>query len=495
MSVTYLVTPFNEKDQVKALGARWDPGRRQWYVPEGRDLAPFAAWLPADLQAAHDAVADSLPAVSPPTASSALSLSGGKGVPLSRLLAGVAQSVAQAFPEGVWTLVEVVDARLRNGHVYLEVSERDERGTVLAKSNAVIWASQAERILPGFEQATGAQVGPGIKLLVRARPVFKPQYGFSLEIDAIDAGYTLGDLEARKREIRERLQREGLFDLNKRLPAPWDFNHVLVIAPEGAAGLGDFQAEASRLQTFGVCQFTYAYSRFQGEGAAAQIRVELHSALEQIRLNHPWVPDAVAIIRGGGAVNDLAWLNDYDLARAVCELDIPLFTGIGHERDSTVLDEVAHQAFDTPSKVIGGIERVILQRVREAQSAFDEVARGARRQVEHARRVLQSTYLGIEAGAGRAVATARRDVPALFNEVRTAARQTLKDARQTSQALMREIAGQGPDKTLGRGFALVRDARGQPITSAHGPDVAGAPISIEFRDGHRQAVLGEEVST
>jgi len=244
-----------------------------------------------------------------------------------------------------------------------------------------------------------------------------------------------------------------------------------------------------------VCQFTYAYSRFQGEGAAAQICVELHSALEQIRLNHPWVPDAVVIIRGGGAVNDLAWLNDYDLARAVCELDIPLFTGIGHERDSTVLDEVAHQAFDTPSKVIGGIERVILQRVREAQSAFDEVARGARRQVEHARRVLQSTYLGIEAGAGRAVATARRDVPALFNEVRTAARQTLKDARQTSQALMREIAGQGPDKTLGRGFALVRDARGQPITSAHGPDVAGAPISIEFRDGRRQAVLGEEVST
>lgn len=99
----------------------------------------------------------------------------------------------------------MLDARLRNGHVYLELSERDVAGQVLAKANGMIWASNASRILPDFERATGATLGPGIKLLVRARPVFKPQYGFSLELDAIDSGYTLGDLEARKREIRERL--------------------------------------------------------------------------------------------------------------------------------------------------------------------------------------------------------------------------------------------------------------------------------------------------
>ena len=90
------------------------------------------------------------------------------------------------------------------------------------------------------------------KLLVRARPVFKPQFGFSLEIDAIDSDYTLGDLEARKREIRERLQQEGLFELNRQLPQPWDYNHVLVVAPEGGAGLGDFEAEASRLEAHGI---------------------------------------------------------------------------------------------------------------------------------------------------------------------------------------------------------------------------------------------------
>jgi len=585
MSGTYLVTPYAEKDRVKALGARWDAGRRQWYVPEGRDLTPFATWLPADLRAQHGASAESLPAVAAPSPASspALSLPTGKGIPLSRLLSGVSQAVAAAYREGVWTLVEVVDARLRNGHVYLEVSERDERGVVIAKSNAAIWANQAERILPAFEQATGAQVGPGIKLLVRARPVFKPQYGFSLEIDAIDADYTLGDMEARKREIRERLQREGLIDQNKALATPWDYNHVLVIAPEGAAGLGDFQAEASRLQAHGVCQFTYAYSRFQGEGAAAQIRLELHSALEQIRLNHPWVPDAVAIIRGGGAVNDLAWLNDYDLARAICELDIPVLTGIGHERDSTVLDEVAHQRFDTPSKVIAGIERTIVQRVREAQSTFADIQRATEQQLERTRRTVQANYTAIDSGAQRHLAQARqhsrdlkaeiqlnahhavrhaqdmvrhqitdvrqfaqlhlqraqREVPVLFADIRAEARQSLRSARaetqadwqtvqqraasdlqrsrdalahtygdttalarhtvaqarQNTQALMREVTGQGPDKTLQRGFALVRDAQGQAITSAHAYVQAGAadtPITLEFRDGRRRTVLGQE---
>lgn len=115
-----------------------------------------------------------------------------RGRPLSQLLGGVSRAVASAYAGGIWTTVELINVRLHSGHVYLEVSERNEQGTMLAKANAVLWASQAQRILPAFEQATGAQLAAGIKLLVRARPVFKAQYGFSLEIDAIDAEYTLG---------------------------------------------------------------------------------------------------------------------------------------------------------------------------------------------------------------------------------------------------------------------------------------------------------------
>lgn len=584
MSKTYLIAPFRDKDQVKALGGRWDPDRRQWYVPEGKDLQLFAAWLPSESALPAVTAAGHPPEVGtagqtlataapfPPFAPVAVTtLPTGqvaapgqmRGVSLSELLSGVSQLVTASFPQSVWVRIEVVAARLqeRQGHVYLELAERSDQGALVAKCHAVIWGTQAQRILPEFQRLTGVELAAGIQLLVRARPVFKAQYGFSLEIDAIDAQYTLGDLEAKKRDIRERLQREGLFALNRRLPAPWNYHHVLVIAPQGGAGLGDFQAEASRLQHHGVCQFFYAYSLFQGESASAQIRHEMLAALENMATNHPWSVDAVVIIRGGGAVNDLAWLNDYALARAICELGIPVLTGIGHERDSTVLDEVAHQSLDTPSKVIAAIEHTIGQRVREARDHFSLIAHHASQQIQLARRITDQALTPIRLAAKdqlsqsrrdcerhhrdigylakAQVVQARHDVPAMLADIRSQARQGLRESRaqvtqawdtvsrltaadiketrgqlerhlhsighdatqqieqsrQASQALMREITGQGPQRTLNRGFALVRDSQGRPITRAaelDNPAQGTQPaqyIRIEFADGQRSALL------
>jgi len=575
MTQTYLDVPFKDKDQAKALGARWDSAAKKWYAPEGKDVAVFNAWLPAGLKSDHGASSALVPAARSNNQEVALQ---SRGISLSQLLAGVSQAVAQAFKAGVWTLVEVVQARTNGGHVYLEVSERDANGSVLAKANATIWSTTANKILPQFEKATGASIAPGIKLLVRARPVYKPQYGFSLDVDAIDPDYTLGDLEARKREIRTRLQQEGAFDANKKLPAPWDYNAVLVIAPQGAAGLGDFQAEAKRLELFGICRFVYASSRFQGEGAAAEILRELLSALEDWKDSGVAEPDAVVVIRGGGAVNDLAWLNDYALARAICELPVPVLTGIGHERDSTILDEVANMRFDTPSKVAAGIEQVIKKRIQEAKDNFELLTSAAHRALNMVRSHVENVHVTVRAGTVRHLAMAKqetaelvgkirleaiqtihdtssqsqnlmtevrydahqqlsiakRDVPALFAEVRAEAhaavktaraqttsrleavrdravldirrshevtdesfraigqfaKRSLADASTNSKALFREIAGQGPEKTLGRGFAIVRNAEGQPITSM-ALALPGNNIEIQFRDGRVGALVTE----
>lgn len=566
---TFLEVQFKEKDQAKALGARWDGPTKKWYVPDGLDLAPFKAWLPAGARSSAPATAPTKELIPIESAGQDLVLAK-KGMTLSQLLAGVAQAVAQAFKAGVWTMVEVVEARTKNGHVYLELSERTSEGNVLATAKATLWATTANKILPEFERATGATIAPGIKLLVRAKPVFKAQYGFSIEIDAIDPEYTLGDLEARKREIRTRLKQEGIFDANKKLPAPWDFNAVLVLAPQGAAGLGDFQAEATRLERFGICCFIYAASRFQGEGAALEIKQALLAALQQLQDSGRPAPDAVVIIRGGGAVNDLAWLNDYDLAKTICTLPVPVLTGIGHERDNTILDEVANIRFDTPSKVAAGIEQVIKRRVEEVKASFELLTNFARRAVNGAHGRVDRDFVAIQAGAVRQVATARqtstdlmnelqleatktvhaakqdtqalvgevrheahqqlaeakRYVPAIFSEIRveasnvvktartlsstrmeairdrtavdvvrsresvkqgfeavtTSARRVIADARQSSKAMVLEVTGQGPEKTLGRGFAIVRDGHGQPMTSATGA-TPGAKMEIQFRDG------------
>ncbi|WPH20795.1 exodeoxyribonuclease VII large subunit [Variovorax paradoxus] len=564
MSRQYLDVPYRSKDAAKALGARFDGSVKRWYVEAGVDLIAFSAWLPAGSapgasSSTHVALAD--------TASAGMATIK-KGIPLSRLLNGVAAAVAQAFASGVWTLVEVNEASVRNGHVYLELSERDSAGQPIARARAMIWAGTASRILPDFEKATGAVIGAGIKLLVRAKPVFKAQYGLSLEIDAIDSEYTLGDLEARKKEIRARLQQEGVFDRNRRLSPPWDYRIVLVVAPQEAAGLGDFRKEAERLERFGICRFVYAHSRFQGEGAAREVVAAALAALRQ--LGEADRPDAIVIIRGGGAVNDLAWLNDYELARFICDQDIPVLTGIGHERDSTLPDEVAHTRFDTPSKVIGGIEQQILRRAREARTAWDAILAAGTQDVRTLRLAIERSEAGIRADARehlararqentatlntiavgavrrvhdafrqslallnqvradamQAVATAKQEVPVLMTAIRidalsnvgearsatglalntvvdrtAAATRTVaqaldnrlqrvaeraagvvQQARGNAQALMREVAGQGPEKTLTRGFAIVRTDEGRPVTSSEQAQISPT-LNIQFRDG------------
>lgn len=570
MERTYINVPYSQNSAAKALGAKWDPAQRSMYVPSGLDVTPFARWSPkpaftADLKDQNaatvappsftalaakpvkdsepqrlDVADEELDVVAAPiqevveTVAKVLApvLEVKKGITLSNLLSGVAAAVASAFKQGLWTTVEVAAVNSRNGHFYLELAERDANGALIAKANGTIWAATAKKLLPEFERATGAKLAPGIKLLLRAKPVYKTQFGFSLDIDAIDSDYTLGDLEARKREIRSRLASEGLFDAQKKLPAPWDYNCVLVIAPDAAAGLGDFQAQSNRLAEFGVCHFMYAQSRFQGEGAASEITSVLRAAMlnwGKIPGVKNAAPDAVVIIRGGGAVNDLAWLNDYGLCRSICELKVPVLTGIGHERDSTLIDEVAYAAFDTPSKVIAGIEKVIVKRAQNTVDAFEAITNtarmvtqkirasvdrlnvdarsGASRQVEMARLKTADLRKSVKDGSLNVISIARNQsktnidfvaersvshilrvrvqVAASAEMMKQGALQIIHEARGRTKGLIREITGQGPEKTLVRGFSVVRDDNGKPITRAE-QITAGQQLSVQFLDGFVQ---------
>ena len=454
---TYLNVPYAQKDEAKALGARWDRTQRKWYVPAGLAPEAFSRWLPVQT------VMDEEPAeykVQQPVKDNA------EGVALSQLLNQVQIAVTQAFQGGVWVQVEVIDARINNGHVYLELSERSADGRVVASARGIIWASVAQRILPAFEAKTGVAMAAGIKLLLRATPNFHVQYGLSLQIDAINADYTLGDLEATKRDIRLRLTAEGLFDANKQLAAPWDFNRVLVVAPQSAAGLGDFQAEAHRLQQVGLCEFIYVHSRFQGGGAA----LEITAALEKTLLGLPEQAtyfDAVVVIRGGGAVNDLAWLNQYELVKALCSLPIPVFTGIGHERDSTSLDEVAHTSFDTPSKVIAGIEQHIIYRASEAKRSYEELVQRAKHLLWEQKKRAEQNMITVQDQAQRHI----------------------QQATQLSTALFREIMGQGPEKTLARGFALL--SKNNQIISCADDLHVGDTVDIRFNRSQLRAQITE----
>ncbi len=348
MAVTYLNVEFREKDIARSLGARWDATVKQWYIPLECDPSPFAKWLP-------NYVAPTLTAKTMAATYSTL----------SQLLARVAQAVARTTPQAEWVKAEISEFRpTKNGHIHLDLIELDANKNLLGKASGKLFKIQADTLLEKFFSITQSQLGPGMKVLLQVRAQFHIQYGFSLIIEDIDPAYTLGDISAKLAHIRETLQQEGVFTNNKALSPPREFYRLAVLSPQSAAGLGDFKQEADLLARHHLCHFVYYHGQFQGEVAS----VEICTALQQILGDHQRQPfDALVIIRGGGAVIDLAWLNDLAIARALCLAPLPVFVGIGHERDHTILDEVAQSYFDTPSKVIAHIFSTIVHNAKQAQ--------------------------------------------------------------------------------------------------------------------------------
>lgn len=374
---------------------------------------------------------------------------------LADVLAYVGQVIARGMPGAVWVRAEIASLTDRR-HLYLDLVQVGEEGEV-AKCRATVWARERYALEGKFRRATGGTLTAGLGVLLFCTAEFHPQYGFSLNVLDVAPEFTLGDAALRLDALRETLVREGVYGLNRTLPAPTDFARVAVISPQGAAGLGDFRRETDALEAAGVVDFVYLEATFQGAAASAS----LTAAVAQARAAHEHAPlDALVLIRGGGAVTDLAWLNDLALARALATFPAPVITGLGHARDDTLPDEVAALRTDTPSKAAALIVRTVAGAAAQAQ----EHARTIR---AHAREVLVSADAGARWTLDRLLTSARRQTDAAHAE---------------ADALMRQALGLTPQRTLARGYALVRDAAGQPVTRASAV-APGEALTLEFADG------------
>jgi exodeoxyribonuclease VII large subunit len=279
--------------------------------------------------------------------------------------------IKREFSDFVWVKAEIAKLSQSNGNLYLDLVENDEKGVRIACCRAVIWRSNNQKISQKFKESTNSELSAETKILILVKPVFHPDFGLSLQITDIDPLYTIGDMAKKLNDIRMRLAASGSMQRQKQLRDPFDFTRVAVLSPESAAGLGDFQADANRLMSLGICQFDYFTATFQG----AQTKESIISALRKIYKENQSVNyDCLVIIRGGGATSDLNYLNEYELAFAITQFNIPVFTGIGHERDRTILDEVAKYEFDTPSKVIHHIIRVICAKVVLLEKSLEQIA-------------------------------------------------------------------------------------------------------------------------
>ena len=245
-----------------------------------------------------------------------------------------------------WVVAEIAELRVhQNGHCFLELVEKEGQ-QIRAKTKATIWSNQYYIISQRFANATGQHLKPGMKILFNATIQYHEVYGISLIIRDIDAQYTIGERAKKRQEVIEHLKSDGVFDMNRELSMPLVPQRIAVISSESAAGYGDFLNQLNQNEYGYRLKTTLFPSLMQGDNAENSIIASLQRIFSNI-VDF----DAVAIIRGGGATLDLDCFDSYSLANHISQFPIPIITGIGHERDETIVDMVAHTKLKTPTAV------------------------------------------------------------------------------------------------------------------------------------------------
>lgn len=347
------------------------------------------------------------------------------------------------FPKRIWIRAEVSAVKARNGgHCYLELSQSDDSGLV-AKTNAVIWSSKYRFIAPYFESVTGSPISEGMVVLVEVQVNYSELYGLSLVVNDIDPEYSVGVKELERQKTIERLQKEGLMDMQEGLALPALPYRLAVVSAEDAAGYRDFMRHLHE-NPYGFGFDTVLYpALMQGAGCPESII----DALDRIMEDGGGF-DAVLVLRGGGAKLDLACFDDYALAAVIAQYPLPVLTAIGHDQDYHVADMVAHTYLKTPTALADFFLDIY----------EDEDAR-------------LSSYL---------------------SRMRMAFHNRLALMESVLNVLQARISGADPRRILERGYVLALDGDGRVMKCAAGLS-KGDRISVMFSDGTLDCDVSEVI--
>ena len=338
----------------------------------------------------------------------------------------VRDAIECELPNEYWVKAELSECRESRGHCYMELIQKDEQtATPIAKASAKCWANKWLTIRPYFERTTGQQLHAGMQVLLQVYPQFHEAYGFSWIANDIDPTYTLGDMARKRQEIIQQLKAEGVFDLQKELKLPMFCQHIAVISSQTAAGYGDF---CNQLATnpygfhFDVQLFP---AIMQGEG----VEQSIIDALGRI---YDTDFDCVVIIRGGGATSDMSGFDTLALAENVANFPIPIITGIGHERDESILDMVSHTRVKTPTAAAS----LLIDHLKQVLDGIDEMQT----------RIISQLQLKLSS-ANHQIATVETKIPMLLERKLTSENHRLQLMEEKLKAL-------DPTLLLARGYSI-----------------------------------------
>ena len=378
----------------------------------------------------------------------------------------IGAAVEQFLPHPVWVSAEIAELKTnRSGHCYLELIERDEQSQsgsgAKAQVRAVIWKNLFPRLATKFEQATGQPLTSSLKVLVEVSVSHHPVYGLSLQITDIDPTYTIGEAERQRQITISQLKADGVWDMNREVAIPRVVQRVAVISSATAAGYRDFMQEIAS-SPYDI-HTTLFEATMQGEGCEQSVMAAMMAVAERSDEF-----DAVAIIRGGGSTSDLECFNSYLISLCVAQFPLPVLTGIGHDKDVSVVDMVAAVPLKTPTAVAAWI------------CAIAERLDG---ELEYAALMLRDS-------CRKASHNAELRMERLSEQLRRVVETTLIRQAERLDGFSMLIDNFAPARLLELGFAVARGQSGA-IRSINEVDT-GEDITIEVADGEIRATIVEK---
>ena len=363
----------------------------------------------------------------------------------------VKRSIRGCLSDTYWVQAELSDVRSNySGHCYLEFVQKDASGNnLIAKARGTIWSNIYKMLKPYFEQETGQAFASGIKVLVRVSVEFHELYGYSLTVLDIDPTYTVGDMVRKRREILRQLEEEGVIGLNKELEMPLLPQRIAVISSATAAGYGDFCNQlANNPRGYGFHTQLFP-AIMQGERVEESIIAALDRIYAQL---DRW--DVVVIIRGGGATSDLSGFDTYLLAASCAQFPLPIITGIGHERDDTVVDIVAHTRVKTPTAAA----EYLIGKMDKCADVLDEMSarlmQGVRSRLLWEHRRIENLAQRIPSTVYKRIADAKYDLLSAQRDLQMASRQFLSAKKHRLELLQQRLNDALPEKQLARGYSI-----------------------------------------
>lgn len=377
-------------------------------------------------------------------------------ISLFQLNTFIKRALAANFSNAVWVTAEIAQVSHSRGHIYLEMVEKSpDTQAVIAKARGNIWKSTVglleQKLGPLFQEL----LQEGTEILFSAKVTFHELYGISLQVEHIDPAFTMGKLEMERQETIRFLQSKGKMDLNSQHPLPPVLQHIAVLSSPTAAGYGDFKAHLEHNDL----GYRIHWDLFPVAVQGAQVSEEIMTTLESIQ-NRAKPYDAVIIIRGGGSKLDLAAFDDRALCLAIADYPYPILVGIGHERDQSIADMVAHTALKTPTAVADFIlhhnmqfEEQILTMGLQIQNAIMDLIQNKTNQLNQLTSQLKlasQTFLSEK----------MNQINLAESNIQYTSRQLIKTTQKELAFLEKRIDNAHPKNILKRGYAIIRDETG-----------------------------------